>query len=338
MFGIDSKRTWNRLNRRGIVLTYHRVVDLVCDPWQLGVSPVRFEEHLQVINKYGKPVQLREMGMKLKRFSIGKMEIVVSFDDGYADNVYNAKPILERHNVPATFFIVSGAVDSREELWWDELEKILLQSESLPQVFDLSIAGTDYDWQITSEKGRETLKYEEGIRHVPEANAVLSSGRLYFALWKILSELSSPVKQDTLRQIAQWAKSTMSRTTHLAMTSKELLSLARSPLFEIGAHTVSHPMLSRLPLEKQKEEIVCSKDKLERLIGEPVTSFAYPHGDYSDDTLRLLRQSNFKNACTVHQGPVFRNADPLLMPRFTVLNWNTDTFEQNLCRWLTQTA
>jgi peptidoglycan/xylan/chitin deacetylase (PgdA/CDA1 family) len=327
------KKFWDRINKRGIILLYHRVAELAFDPFQLSVSPKHFDEQMNVIQKYGRAVTMAEMGQGLKRFSFREKEIVISFDDGYADNFFNAKPILERYNIPATFFIVSGAVNKQEEFWWDDLEKLILQSKSIPQVFSLSINGVKYHWKIKDEEQR-ILIYKDEFIQIPEANAELSKGRLYFALWKILSGLSYQGKKDALNQIMQWAQSSIPRTTHLPLTTKELISLAGNSNFEIGAHTVCHPMLSRLSSDEQAVEISKSKNELENMINRPITSFSYPHGDYSEITLKHVKRLNFKNACTVVHKSVKKNNDPFLLPRLMVLDWNADVFEQKLCQWM----
>jgi peptidoglycan/xylan/chitin deacetylase (PgdA/CDA1 family) len=320
--------------RRGIILMYHRIADLDFDPWCISVFPSYFEEHMQVIKRFGKPVQMNEMENNLKRFSFGKKEIVITFDDGYADNYRNARPILERYGIPATFFVTSGAVDSREEFWWDEIARIILTSKVLPPVFELAIGGTIYHWGIKEEEKLGPMRYIPGTY---QNNTMLTKTQLNYALWEILSRFSFKEKKEILRQIALWAgQSSKPRLDYLPMNSQELMSLASSPLFEIGAHTVCHPMLSRLPVAEQEEEITLSKYYLENIINRPVTSFAYPHGDYSNDTLQLIKRLKFENACTIVKEAVARNADQFLLPRFMVFNWNINQFEQKLLEWLTE--
>lgn len=334
--GWGLKKAASQSDRHGLILMYHRVAELEHDPWQLSVSPTHFEQQMQALKKYGQPVQMQEMGRNLKRFSLGGKEIVVSFDDGYADNYHNAKPILERHKIPATFFVVSGAIGSGEEYWWDELERIILSARALPALFELTIVGANYRWQISSSGRQETLNDNGGITSIPENNALLSSNRLYFALWKILNNLSSQEKKEALHEISHWAgQPSGPRPDYLPMTFEELKSLASSPLFEIGAHTAHHPMLSRLSLQEQQEEITHSKHDLENMVNQPITSFSYPFGNYSQETAKLVECSNFQNACTTEERPVRRNANPYLLPRFTVLNWDGDQFEQNLRKWMT---
>lgn len=330
-----SMQPWERW---GLILMYHRVKELDCDPWQLCVTPSRFEEHMQVIKKYGRPVQMREMGKNLKHFSFGDKEIVLTFDDGYADNFYNAKPILEHYEIPATFFIVSGAVGSREEYWWDELGRIILAAAALPAVFDSTIAGTKYHFPIIPKVHKELRSYS-WTADMPQNNTPLSRTQLYYVLWRILSPLSSQGKKDALRQIAQWSgQSSSPRQTHRTMTSQELVSLAHCPLFEIGAHTVCHPLLSHLTPQEQEKEIGRSKRELEDMVGRRVTSFSYPHGNYSDETLKIVERLHFKAACTTESLSVARNTSPYLLPRFEVLNWDGDQFEQKLQKWLNNEA
>lgn len=110
-----------RLRRRGtLVLLYHRVADLPSDPWSLAVTPRHFAEHLEVLCAMARPVPLREAA----EGRAPRRAVAVTFDDGYSDNLYAARPLLERRGVPATVFVTTGGLDDGRELWWDELERI----------------------------------------------------------------------------------------------------------------------------------------------------------------------------------------------------------------------
>lgn len=331
------KNVLDQANKRGVILMYHRVVDQKngLDPWGLCVSPKHFEEQLQVLRKISRPIALKKMVRSLHKFPLGAKETVLTFDDGYADNFHNAQPLLEKYEVPATFFIVSGAVNSKEEFWWDELERIILEADQLPECFDLEIAGIQYNWKIISERGNKTFNYDAEVASTLRDDRVSSPHKLYMALWRILAEFTYSGKKDILCRIGQWAKeSSTPRASYYPMTSDELASLAKGRLVDIGAHTVSHPLLSRLSVSDQEREIVRSKRDLEDMLNQPVSSFSYPHGDRSNETVRLVKEAGFHNACAVLPQPIRRGSDPFQLPRFTVNDWDGNEFEKNLSKWL----
>lgn len=330
LFGTRGfKKTLANFKKRGIILMYHRVAKPDSDPWRLSVSPSNFEEHMRVIRNHGQPIQMQELGNGLRRYSFGRKEVVVTFDDSYADNFLKAKPILEQYEIPATFFVVTGAIDSQEEFWWDKLEQIILSPKTLPESFEMDISGTKYHWPV-NPTGDSRF-----VNETPSNGVMVSRAQLYYALWQVLGNLSFPEKKDYLLQIASWAGHISApRTGNLPMSSEELFSLASSSLFEIGSHTVCHPMLSRLTRDKQQEEISRSKQYLEDMLSRNIASFSYPHGDYSDTTVELVKALGFRCACTLSPTPVVRGSDVYRLPRFKVLNWSGKEFEYNLKNWL----
>jgi peptidoglycan/xylan/chitin deacetylase (PgdA/CDA1 family) len=104
------------------VLAYHRVATPESDRWRLAVSPERFAEHIEVINDGFRPCSLAQLTAALEHGTKLRKAVVVTFDDGYRDNLLEAKPLLERHGVPATVFVVTGYTDTNGPFWWDGLE------------------------------------------------------------------------------------------------------------------------------------------------------------------------------------------------------------------------
>jgi len=122
-----------------------------------------------------------------------------------------------------------------------------------------------------------------------------------------------------------------------ALTPDELRRLAASPLVDVGAHTVSHPRLAELPLEEQRREISRGRERLEELLDAPVTGFAYPFGkrsDYTDDTIRLVRELGFEYACATEVGRVGRGSDPFAIPRVRAGDWDGRGLWERLERML----
>jgi peptidoglycan/xylan/chitin deacetylase (PgdA/CDA1 family) len=105
----------------------------------------------------------------------------------------------------------------------------------------------------------------------------------------------------------------LERTMDLTQV-REWLSMGH----EIGAHTLTHPRLSQIPLPLAREEVISSKKKLEDLFGVPVKHFAYPYGDYDDEVVSLVQEAGLTTACTTNPGSVRVGDDPFRLNRLTV--------------------
>ena len=132
-----------------VVLVYHRVAKARSDPWSLAVTPEHFAEHLEALRQHAVPLRLQQLSRALaKGATLPGRSVVVTFDDGYADNLHNAKPLLERYGIPATIFLTSGFIGSGNGFWWDELDRLLLRPGRLPKNLRLNINGKTRRWQL----------------------------------------------------------------------------------------------------------------------------------------------------------------------------------------------
>jgi len=112
--------------------------------------------------------------------------------------------------------------------------------------------------------------------------------------------------------------------------------LAFGDIVEIGAHTLTHPVLSTLPLDQQQHEIGGSKRRLEALTGKRVTSFAYPYGKknhYNQQTVKTVQASGFDCACSNFGGLVTRTSNRFALPRFQPMDWDGDRFAEIVEDW-----
>src|SRR5262245_38761050 len=146
----------HRFTSQALILMYHRVTELPNDPYLLAVTPKHFAEQLEVIRRYGVPMRLLQFVEVLRAGHIPNRAVVVTFDDGYADNLYQAKPLLARYEIPATIFVTAGQVGSQREFWWDELDRLLLQPGMLPARLRLHLNGTVFEKDLA-----ETSTYTE---------------------------------------------------------------------------------------------------------------------------------------------------------------------------------
>lgn len=307
----------------GMVVMYHRIADHPGDPEQLCVSPQHFDEHLAILSGVGKPIRLTELARRLDRGKTIAGSVVVTFDDGYADNWHAAVPILEKHAVPATVFVSSGQIGHREPFWWDELGMMLLGGTPLPSVLTLDVEGARQMWNVPAGQA------ESGQDHPRQA--------LYRSVARYVKHLYGPRREAALDQVAAWAG--MPRRVaagERALTPDELRALSRHPLVDIGAHTVSHPVLGPLPVEVQSDEITRGKQELEVVLGRQIDTFSYPFGtpyDYTADTVGLVRQAGFTCACSTRSTRVWKRTDPFQIPRFTVRDWGGKAFAARLREW-----
>lgn len=324
---LGVKKAVKRLRRKGLILMYHRIHDSTQDPHRLNVAPWKFDEHMRVLKKYGKTVSISLMAEK-SLFHPRYDEIAITFDDGSADNFHAARPILEKYEIPATFYIPSHALETRQTFWWDKLA-CLLDVKSLPKIFDISFNHQRWRWEVDSTLETEPPLTDDEILF----NSVVSKKQLAFFLWRLVRPLPFYQQETVIDQVIHWAGKAPFEESYVPMSLEELNQMARSSLFEIGAHTVHHPLLSALSDYEQEQEIARGKQTLEQWINKEVTSFAYPFGDYTKKTPDILKRLSFKNACTVAAKPVYHRMNPYLLPRFMVFNWDGCQFEERLRGW-----
>jgi peptidoglycan/xylan/chitin deacetylase (PgdA/CDA1 family) len=265
--------------------------------------------------------------------------VVLTFDDGYADNLHNAKPLLERYNIPATVFSTTGFTDDRREFWWDELERLLLQPGTLPERLSLNVNGNSYQWELGEAAHYSEDSFQRYCRWRAYADAPPTPRHyLYRVLWKLLNSAAEGEQRKVLDELLRWAGAEpVGRSTHRSLSPEEVTALARGELIEVGAHTVTHPALSTLSVASQQEEIQQSKVRLEEILDHPIASFAYPYGKrehYTTETVDIVREAGFACACSNFAGLVERSTDPFQLPRVVVANWKGEKFARWLSGWL----
>jgi peptidoglycan/xylan/chitin deacetylase (PgdA/CDA1 family) len=326
-----------RSDKKALILLYHRTAKVNSDPWGLSVTPRHFAEHLEVLRQCATPIQLQQL-VQTSFDDLPERSVVVTFDDGYADNLYNAKPLLERYAIPATIFLTTGYIGYEREFWWDELDRLLLQPGTLPRALRLSINGSTYQWDL-GEAAHYSEDDSQRHRHWKiRKDAPSSRHHLYRSLCELLNPLPEGERQKVLDELLTWAGAQpTSRPTHRPLSLTEVASLAKGELIEVGAHTVTHPALSALPVASQLDEIQGSKTWLEEILDCSVSSFAYPYGgqsDYTEETINIVREAGFASACSNFPGLTKEQTDPLQFPRVNSPNRNGETFTQWLSRWL----
>lgn len=325
---------------RALILLYHRVAELSADPWGLAVTPSHFAEQLDALKQFGQVLKLRQLETALLNGTIEDRSVALTFDDGYADNLHAAKPLLERHDMAATVFVTSGSVGSTREFWWDDLERTLLQTTRLPETLSLRINGQTHRWVLGDgsqyDVHAEPVHRQWRAWHGPEPT---SRHALYRSIYELLYPLPESARRETQEALRAWAglSAAPARESHRALSPEELLDLAQGDVIEVGAHTVTHSLLSATPGPGQRYEILQSRIQLEDILGRAVTTFAYPfgkRGDYTEETVSFVRESGFSCACSNFGGRVTTDVDRFQLPRIYVGDWDGDEFIRQLSTWL----
>jgi peptidoglycan/xylan/chitin deacetylase (PgdA/CDA1 family) len=325
----------NQFAMGGVIIMYHRVIDLPFDPYRICVSVENFTRHLEVIKAKYHPISLQQLVENIRQGKIEKNSVAVTFDDGYADNLENAKPLLEKYEIPATVFVTSGNLGNPREFWWDELERVFLQSIQLPATLNLEIHGEEYQWDLGNTEKYLPENYSNwDWSRKPEKDPSSRHG-VFRSVYQKLQLLPSCDALIAMNQIIAWSGvSPTPRHTHRSLLSGELVTLQDGGIIEVGAHTVNHPSLSQLSQPMQQQEIQASKFELEKLLGREIKSFAYPHGSYNQETIDLVEKAGFSSACSTFMNRVEGGSCLFALPRIQVCNWERKVFSQQLSRWI----
>ncbi len=222
--------------------------------------------------------------------------LAITFDDGYADNHDVAMPILIRHRLPATFFIATGFLDGGR-MWNDTLVEAIRGT---------TLASIDVSDLLGIENAVHPLGTISERRNAIDA---LIRQTMYLGLGR---------REAVVEEIALRCRAVL--PNDLMMRTDQVRALRDAGL-QIGAHTVSHPILAGLDAATAYKEIAGSKNRLEELLDKRVGLFAYPSGkpgrDYSQESVAQVRNLGFDAAVSTDPGASSPSTDPLQIPRFT---------------------
>lgn len=322
---------------RGLILMYHRVAEVSSDPWGLCVTPAHFAEHLAVLRARTSLLKASEFAAQWAAGATTATSVAVTFDDGYADNLYHAKPLLELYEVSATCFVSTGSLGQRA-YWWDELEQRLLHPGRLPHALRLETASYRGQWDLNGAAwyGEEEVRRHRSWKAWEEAPTLRH--QIYTTLHSVCRPMAEPDRRSILNQLcAAVPEAADIPSTWRPLTEDEVVTLGADGLVEIGAHTITHPVLSACPSDVAQREIAGSRRALEEILGRPVTSFAFPYGgpaDYSQDTVKIVQEAGFSCAYSTTPGVVGPGAERFQLPRVQVEDWTGEEFSKRLAEWL----
>jgi peptidoglycan/xylan/chitin deacetylase (PgdA/CDA1 family) len=289
----------------GAIMTLHHVRPPRTDRFQpnrlLEITPGFLQRVARALRRSGYDlVSLDEMHRRMIEGDFARRFMCLTIDDGYRDALQYAYPILKRYEIPFTVYVATSFADRLGELWWLALEAVIARNTRVGLVIDgrdrrfdcrtvgqkRELFGAIYEWM-------RSLRTEDELRHV-------------------IRELSARYHVD----IGAFCRD-------LCMSWEELAELAADPLVTIGAHTVNHVMLAKVPAATAQAEMEMSRRVIEASLGSPVEHLCYPVGDPTSAGPRefvTAAKLGFKTAVTTRPGVLYPEHRDYLtaLPRISI--------------------
>jgi peptidoglycan/xylan/chitin deacetylase (PgdA/CDA1 family) len=282
-----------------LVLIFHRVMAQRDALIPSEPDAETFSSIVKLLGQHFNTLRLSDAVHKLATGTLPPRAVCITFDDGYANNCEVALPILAAHKTPATVFVAPGFLNGGR-MFNDTIIEALRRA---PAEFDLSTEGLGvFKLGDLASRMRAAGEIILKLKH-------LNVDQRWDVAERIGSRCGAPLPDD------------------LMMTDEQVRRLHKAGI-EIGAHTMTHPILTRIDAQQAQKEIADSKAYLETLIGTPVTTFAYPNGrpmqDYDATHVEIVRASRFEFALSTAWGAATADSDRFQIPR--IAPWDASAF------------
>ncbi|MDP3225707.1 MAG: polysaccharide deacetylase family protein [Rubrivivax sp.] len=279
------------------VLVLHRVLPGPDPLYPEAIDAARFRQMCEWLRSLFTVLPLDVAVQHLQSGSLPERALAITFDDGYADNCEVAMPILRSLGMPATVFVTTGFLNGG--CMWN----------------DIVVESFRRTWQ--DQVTLDDLLPAPGLQSLLLTTPTLRRAALESVIGAV-KYLPAADRLDTVHRIARRLGVTL--PNDLMMSSAQVLALRQGGL-QVGAHTVTHPILTTLPLDEARQEMQQSKTFLEQLLDERVGLFAYPNGkpgqDFDTRCVTLAKEVGFDAAVTTAPGAASSQTDLYQLPRFT---------------------
>jgi peptidoglycan/xylan/chitin deacetylase (PgdA/CDA1 family) len=291
-----------RRSRNCQILAYHRVNNDE-DVFFPGIPIKRFEQQMRFLREHFTICPLKELVQRMKDDDLPENAIAVTFDDGYRDNYLNAFPLLKCFSVSATIFLATGAIGSKRPLWHDKVFAAF-RGTIVPEL--AGFVPSNPHLSLTSVKQKL-----EAQKQILEYLWAMDGEEREIAIRRLGERLEVLEMKDA-------------ETCRLMLSWEEVSAMNRDGI-QFGAHTVTHPILSKLTVEDARREISGSKRTIDERLENAVTTFAYPVGrriDFTETTKALVEEAGFCCGLTMVCGNNEVETDPYEMRR--IAPWDED--------------
>jgi peptidoglycan/xylan/chitin deacetylase (PgdA/CDA1 family) len=287
---LGGPRVWDAVRGGRVrILMYHGIPAKqrftgVENYYRYGVPLAELERQLAYLARRCNVVSLRDF-LAGRGLHPGRMNVVLSFDDGYENNYTNALPVLERLGLPAVFALASGFVIEREPLWNDVVEYAVRHTRRPRAALDLEEERRSFE--LGDDAGRLAL-YNWLLRRCVEVPQERRDALLAAALEELEIERADVLSEPDYRPLSP----------------EQVRRLAEGGLVEIASHSVHHYLLAKLPKDAVRREVRQSREALAELAGRPVTAFCMPGGSFDRAVLDEIFAAGYEVVLTSEAGTV----------------------------------
>jgi peptidoglycan/xylan/chitin deacetylase (PgdA/CDA1 family) len=313
-----------RLRNRATVLMYHRVLPLALQQQSFSasamfVTPDTFDRHIAHLRRKFHLVTLEQFVRLLEqRKPFPPRTCLITFDDGWHDNLKYALPVLARHRAPAALFVTTDVVSNAVIFWQERLTQLLIEcwrarvpASALPKLArDEGVPASCESFESAKVRARALVTRLKG-QPVQVARDMI--GAIEGALASHGVEVVSPAADAFL----SW---------------DDIRRLRESGLFTIGSHGMTHTPITMLSPDAVRCELVNSRFTISERLGEPIDSFAFPNGDNDHMTCRLVGELGYRVAFTTRRGLVKADDNPHCINRVGIQEHSAATIPLLLCR------
>lgn len=274
------------------ILMYHRVNNK--NDAYLPALPVKqFEQQMAYLARHFHVISLDAFSQHYREGTLSSDMVVITFDDGYRDTYTDAFPVLTRLGLPATVFLATGCIDRQCFLWTD--------------LVSLFFKGTDQKKLVIQYPHRQSFSIAERDERLVALRQVK----------RMMKGMPSFERDKMIDDLAGMLRVSKEMDPNEMLTWEEVRKMHECGI-SFGGHTVTHPILTQIPLSVAKEEIAGCKARIEGVLSSPVTTFAYPNGeaeDFNHDIEKIVSECGFVCAVSTLEGVNHPGVPPFALRR-----------------------
>lgn len=274
-------------------------------PLRQQLPPCELQRTLAILARYYQFITVDQaVNMLAGKSPIIDNAMLLTFDDGYRNNIDYALPICEQFGIKPVLFVATGHIDSGQPFWFDRLDYALQQN--MGQLISLDYQGHQYDFDATSRKAliSSFKQFRDGCKN--RFTDDIKMGQLFHALSEMLElragkALADICKNDDWSAIVSW---------------DQLRKEVKRGRLDVASHTVDHWRVDSLSVDQIISQLQQSKIRIERELAVKCHYFCYPNGNYDDQSICLIKKNGYKVAFSTDIGLCQSEDDLMTLKRF----------------------